>query len=996
VISNTQSTMPSELAPFPALTKEEVSGEPPLSTAISFPSSLPTPMVTLSDNIEQIISQTQPSSLAPEVSTYSTPAALSLSDASNADVPTSSRMVMPTQWPTMFVSTEPSQVIDTSTSVAVDAERQYHVPSQTSSRPNKSSSAASSNTRTHASKITQKKLPSAGATIRPEKLKYYVSDVIKVEFANPGASQGEWIGVYPSGEAEKGYLPWCAWYWVYACGTQTCSEMVARKGTVSFHNLEPGTYQAFILEGNEPPFPVVAASDTFDVLDEIAADIPEATFPPENEQGTEERPMQAGEVSKSEEANFVLTEELVPAELSVQSSDLDYAPVFISVDRPSYNETQSVIVSFTNPNPGPRDWIGIYPAGSERNGFVPWDVLEWAYACGNGSLCDDNNATQLGTLKMGPFEGGIYEAFLLSDQDPPYPVIAASQPFMIGQSNFPSPMPTTSALPIHHSGTARPIVHATSPSKSLSITHPPSVIQPTPPVEVSRPITSQPFIIDQSNFPSPMPTISALPLHHSGTAQTIVHATSLPTSLPITHPPSVIQPTPPVEVPRPITSAADESIAMAFNVTTTPPQTFIRFCPEEFLHSEGNGLSDDYFESEISFSYAIETKSSSLSDTMKVMEAHILNIAAMHVLGCFSERKNLGIFDWSSNHREEVLAVHYHPEEPWSSKQHCEPSAPDATVCLSVRSSVVIVASDASSARLARLDALVGIKNALNDGILREPTIPDLISTTFIGPDAVDLYSSTESGYVLASELVNEGETFAAALIVTIGGTCVLLLAALARLGIICAMCEKRGGGTGPGKESREDTAGLSRPKEFSSEIQVAEGSEEGDKHQDIQGTCEFDHSDTDGVVETSSYEEETNGNMSTTAPSISRRNTEGTQEVGHLKRKHIPEGSSYAGEASVTHLLNTHSVIESFGVVPQNAESEDMCRKARSTMMYPTALPHSKISNMTGKPRLPPRHPKRKLKATCQPWNMSRGKGDLHGWDLDLESAIETPSQYR
>jgi hypothetical protein len=106
----------------------------------------------------------------------------------------------------------------------------------------------------------------------------------------------------------------------------------------------------------------------------------------------------------------------------------------ISRDKDCYSTGDDIIASFTNCNPAPDDWIGVYPASADPNNLGDPNNSLWVWLCGSKSSCD--SSVDAGTVTFeNAGEVGKFKIYLVRRiSGGPYSAYAESESFEVGNS----------------------------------------------------------------------------------------------------------------------------------------------------------------------------------------------------------------------------------------------------------------------------------------------------------------------------------------------------------------------------------------------------------------------------------------------------------------------------------------------------------------------------------------------------------------------------------
>ncbi len=254
-----------------------------------------------------------------------------------------------------------------------------------------------------------------GATLVSSQAAYPTGAQVSIQYANLPGNATDWIGIYPTGADDFGYIAW-----TYTNGTAA--------GTAVFSGLPNGTYEGRVFEAGglnrlatTAPFTVGGASvsttspvypgtpievsyagltaDPTNWITIVPAGSPPASF---NEwhytNGTASGTMQFGGLAlgsyeiRAYYANGI--------ELAASAAfDVVAAPSgTVSTNQTTYTSTDSITVLYDGAPGNANDWVGISVAGSSAVSYVAWTYI-------NGEV---TGSRTFGALPPGNYEARLY------------------------------------------------------------------------------------------------------------------------------------------------------------------------------------------------------------------------------------------------------------------------------------------------------------------------------------------------------------------------------------------------------------------------------------------------------------------------------------------------------------------------------------------------------------------------------------------------------------
>jgi hypothetical protein len=124
--------------------------------------------------------------------------------------------------------------------------------------------------------------------------------------------------------------------------------------------------------------------------------------------------------------------------LETNSTETSDCETTLSVSKTCYtpDKRDHLVISISQCNPGPHDWIGIYTDEGQDPEALGGDYESWVWSCDSNKCWGDTYVKELRFDKDLP--DGRYRAFLVQDNPngPPYTRIAASGSFVIATTCF--------------------------------------------------------------------------------------------------------------------------------------------------------------------------------------------------------------------------------------------------------------------------------------------------------------------------------------------------------------------------------------------------------------------------------------------------------------------------------------------------------------------------------------------------------------------------------
>ena len=217
-------------------------------------------------------------------------------------------------------------------------------------------------------------LPSTEAATRIATNKdcYEEGESISVTFQTDAPSLHDWVSILPPDATLDPFSAHVTVEWAYTCGSQTCNRSALR-GTGNFNiatTLVPaGSWKVVLVTLGTGVWVGAAESSTFEVQ-------PSGQCTPSVEGSAPPTKPPTNFPTRSPVATGISTN--AP---TVSKSDLDT----IKTNKNSYEEGESILISFENTNPRIDDWVGIYassvPSTQLRSGEM------WMYLCGGQQAC---------------------------------------------------------------------------------------------------------------------------------------------------------------------------------------------------------------------------------------------------------------------------------------------------------------------------------------------------------------------------------------------------------------------------------------------------------------------------------------------------------------------------------------------------------------------------------------------------------------------------------
>ena len=173
---------------------------------------------------------------------------------------------------------------------------------------------------------------------------YNYGDSIEIRYVIPNPSEDDWIAIIPSYIVDPASEDYVANTWLSTCDSQK-KFCALNHGFVTFggieqqdpplQDVEPGTYKAYLLRGDDSP--VYAVSTSFEI-------------PPKNV------PCAGG---------TAITPQTTENGRPLHNSGGCYSRV--TTDFHSYTVGEDIPITFTNCNPQKEDWIGVYEVSEDDN-----------------------------------------------------------------------------------------------------------------------------------------------------------------------------------------------------------------------------------------------------------------------------------------------------------------------------------------------------------------------------------------------------------------------------------------------------------------------------------------------------------------------------------------------------------------------------------------------------------------------------------------------------
>jgi hypothetical protein len=103
----------------------------------------------------------------------------------------------------------------------------------------------------------------------------------------------------------------------------------------------------------------------------------------------------------------------------------------LKTDKACYAQGETILVSFVTCRPGPYDWIGLYPEGSDTYGHLQPNFFYWEYTCGKTEgFCEKPPRTGTLSIPAKVATGSEYQMYMIAGKKP-YMAMASTAPFLV-------------------------------------------------------------------------------------------------------------------------------------------------------------------------------------------------------------------------------------------------------------------------------------------------------------------------------------------------------------------------------------------------------------------------------------------------------------------------------------------------------------------------------------------------------------------------------------
>lgn len=285
--------------------------------------------------------------------------------------------------------------------------------------------------------------PTNGATdISVNKSCFERGESLTIDFETDNPTIRDWMAIVPPSTETDPFGAHVVTQWIGTCGRHVCSGAPLSSGQITLTPFVPnGDWVVVLITEGPHDWLGVASSDVFEIRSSNGC--PGAGVAP--------TPPTAQPVVSSPQPVAAPTPPTPSPTKSLSLSSKDT----VSLDKSVYWAGENIVVSFSNKDPRPDDWVAIYFDS------IPPDQLFrgefWMWACGgqSGQGCQSpisdgevefSSASNVDWDQDWPLLDGTYRAFLLRDTEAPFEVIAWSETFTVRSPESPTSAPTASSF----------------------------------------------------------------------------------------------------------------------------------------------------------------------------------------------------------------------------------------------------------------------------------------------------------------------------------------------------------------------------------------------------------------------------------------------------------------------------------------------------------------------------------------------------------------------